>query len=51
MDKVETVTVPHVDAYRRLLSKVVSQLLLDKGAGQASHQCLETLTQMLQARK
>ncbi|KAI8034860.1 transcription initiation factor TFIID subunit 8 [Drosophila gunungcola] len=49
MEKVEAVTVPNVDAYRRLLNKAVSQLLVDKGAGQASHQCLETLTQMLQA--
>ncbi|KAH8267252.1 hypothetical protein KR026_004265 [Drosophila bipectinata] len=49
MDKVETVTVPQVDAYRKLLNKVISQLLVDKGAGQASQQCLETLTQMLQA--
>ncbi|KAH8343253.1 hypothetical protein KR059_007607 [Drosophila kikkawai] len=49
MEKVEAVYVPNVDAYRRLLSKTVSQLLLDKGAGQASNQCLETLTQMLQA--
>ncbi|XP_037724970.1 transcription initiation factor TFIID subunit 8 [Drosophila subpulchrella] len=49
MEKVEAVTVPTVDAYRRLLNKAVSQMLLDKGAGQASSQCLETLTQMLQA--
>ncbi|KAH8354742.1 hypothetical protein KR084_005903 [Drosophila pseudotakahashii] len=49
MEKVEAVTVPNVDAYRRLLNKAVSQLLVDKGAGQASNQCLETLTQMLQA--
>ncbi|KAH8363807.1 hypothetical protein KR200_011563 [Drosophila serrata] len=49
MEKVEAVYVPNVDAYRRLLNKAVSQLLQDKGAGQASNQCLETLTQMLQA--
>ncbi|KAH8288140.1 hypothetical protein KR054_003276 [Drosophila jambulina] len=49
MEKVEAVYVPNVDAYRRLLNKTVSQLLQDKGAGQASNQCLETLTQMLQA--
>ncbi|XP_039499597.1 transcription initiation factor TFIID subunit 8 [Drosophila santomea] len=49
MEKVEAVTVPNVDAYRRLLNKAVSQLLVDKGAGQASNQCLETLTQMMQA--
>lgn len=51
MEKTEAVYVPNVDAYRRLLNKTVSQLLVDKGAGQASNQCLETLTQMLQARK
>ncbi|KAH8387478.1 hypothetical protein KR093_007290 [Drosophila rubida] len=49
MEKTEAVTVPNVDAYRRLLNKAVSQLLLDKGAATASNQCLETLTQMLQA--
>ncbi|XP_068151669.1 transcription initiation factor TFIID subunit 8 isoform X1 [Drosophila tropicalis] len=49
MEKVETVTTPNVDAHRRIISKAVSQLLQDKGASQASLQCLETLTQMLQA--
>lgn len=49
MEKVEAVTIPNIDAYRRLLNKAVSQLLLDKGAGFASNQCLETLTQMMQA--
>lgn len=49
MEKVEAVTIPNIDAYRRLLNKAVSQLLLDKGAGLASNQCLETLTQMMQA--
>ncbi|XP_030377957.1 transcription initiation factor TFIID subunit 8 [Scaptodrosophila lebanonensis] len=49
MEKVEAIVVPNIDAYRRLLSKAISQLLIDKGAVLASHQCLETLTQMLQA--
>ncbi|EDW29677.1 GL14948 [Drosophila persimilis] len=49
MDKIESVSTPNVDVYRRLLGKVISQLLLDKGAGQCSAQCLETLTEMLQA--
>ncbi|XP_060661606.1 transcription initiation factor TFIID subunit 8 [Drosophila nasuta] len=49
MEKTEAVTIPNIDAYRRLLNKAVSQLLLDKGAATASNQCLETLTQMMQA--
>lgn len=47
----EAIALPNIDAYRRLLNKAVSQLLLDKGAALASNQCLETLTQMMQARK
>ncbi|SPP77868.1 blast:Transcription initiation factor TFIID subunit 8 [Drosophila guanche] len=49
MDKIESVSTPNVDVYRRLLVKVICQLLLDKGANQCSAQCLETLTEMLQA--
>ncbi|XP_064536474.1 transcription initiation factor TFIID subunit 8 [Drosophila montana] len=45
----EAIAIPNIDAYRRLLNKAVSQLLLDKGAALASNQCLETLTQMMQA--
>ncbi|ALC48860.1 Taf8 [Drosophila busckii] len=49
MEKGDSASMPNADAYRRLLSKTVSQLLLDKGAGVASHQCVETLTQMMQS--
>ncbi|EDW06855.1 transcription initiation factor TFIID subunit 8 [Drosophila mojavensis] len=50
MDKaMEAIATPNINPYRRLLNKAVSQLLLDKGASISSNQCLETLTQMLQA--
>ncbi|KAH8281270.1 hypothetical protein KR018_005077, partial [Drosophila ironensis] len=49
MDKQEVVTVPNVDTYRKLMGKVLSQMLQDKGVGQTSSQCLETLIQMIQA--
>ncbi|EDV95426.1 transcription initiation factor TFIID subunit 8 [Drosophila grimshawi] len=49
MDKVEAISMPNSDAYRRVLNKTISQMLLDKGAVLASNQCLETLTQMMQS--